>query len=150
MAVGTFTVCNAGIRDIVNGEIDPDSDTIVAVLVDVAHTAAVTDDTYSDISTNECDDGDYSAQVVANVAVTEAAGITEVDADDVSFGDPVTISAKYIYLLKRAGGSLVAGDKIIGYMDLNDGVGENVSSVSGSFTVGWHATNGIFRFQRAA
>jgi hypothetical protein len=150
MAVGLFTPVNNALLKIVDGTIDLDADTVVAVLVDVAHTAATTDDTYSDISTNECADPDYTAQVVAGMAVTEpVAGDIKVDANDVAFGNPVSIGAKYAYLLTRAGGSLVAGDLIIGYMDLNDTVSANVSSINSEFTVGWHATDGLFKVARS-
>lgn len=149
MSVGVFTPVNNAILKVNDGTIDVDADTIVAVLVDVAHTAAVTDSVYSDISTNECSDPDYTAQVVANVAVTQTSGTTKVDADDVAFGNPVSIGAKYIYLVRRAGGSLVAGDLILGYMDLNDSVSANVSSTNSEFSVGWHATDGLYKVARA-
>lgn len=146
MAVGTFTLTHQGKLNWLQGDIDPDGDTLVAVLVDNAHTPSLAnDDVYSDISANECSDGDYSPQVISNVTVTQASGTVKLDADIVSFGDPVTISARYIYVVRRAGASLVAGDLILGYMDLNDGGSTNVASISAVFSVDWNAANGMIQ-----
>lgn len=146
MAVGSFTFTDPGYLAVRKGTIDLENDTIVAILVDNAQTpSVVNDDVYSDVSGNECADGDYTAQVVANLAWTETSSRNfKLDADDVDFGNSVTISARYLYLVRRAGGSLVAGDLIVGYMDLNDGGGSNVSSTNGDFDPGWNAANGLF------
>ncbi len=146
MAVGSFTFTDPGWLACLKNTINLESDTVVAVLVDNAQTpSTANDDVYSDISGNECSDGDYSPQVVANLAFTNTGSRAfKLDADDVDFGNSVTIAARYMYLVRRAGGSLVAGDLIIGYMDLNDGGGSNVSSTNGDFDVGWNASNGLF------
>lgn len=144
MAVGTFTLTNQGKLNWLKGNIDPDGDTLVGVLVDNAHTpSVVNDDVYSDVSGNECSDGDYSPQVLTGVSLTESSGTIKLDANIVSYGDPVTISARYIYIIRRAGASLVAGDLILGYMDLNDGGSSNVASVAAVFSVDWNAANGM-------
>ena len=142
MAVGAFTLYNSAKKDVVDGTIDVDTDTIKAILVTTAYTPAATHSTYADVSADECADGDYAAQTLANAAVTEAAGTVTVDADDVSYGSAVSIAARYIVLVKQAGGGLVAGDKLLGYMDLDD-TGNNVRSTSSAFVVRWHA-NGLF------
>lgn len=47
-----------------------------------------------------------------------------------------TITAKYLVILNRAAGALVAGDKLLGYIDLNTAsTSSTVSSTSGTFTV---------------
>ena len=144
MAVGAFTLTYDGKLNWLNGAIDPDTDTLVGVLVDNAHTPSLENDNlYSDISTNECADGDYSPVVLTGVALTRSGGTVKLDANIVSYGDPVTISARYIYVVRRAGGSLVAGDLILGYMDLNDGGSANVSSTTAVFSVDWNASNGM-------
>ncbi len=54
MTVGTFEITNPGLLARQDGSILPDVDTMVAVLVDDAHTVnLVTDTTYADISANE-------------------------------------------------------------------------------------------------
>lgn len=146
MAVGAFTLTHQGKLNWLNGNIDPDTDTLVAVLVDNAHTPSlVNDDIYSDISANECSDGDYSPQVITGMAITQSSGTVKLDANIVSFGDPVTISARYLYVVRRAGASLVAGDLILGYMDLNDGGSSNVASIAAVFSVDWDAANGLIQ-----
>lgn len=150
MAVGEFTVTNDGLLNWLQGNIDPDGDTLVAVLVDNAHTPDLdTDNLYSDISANECSDPDYTAQVISNVAITRSGAVIKLDADIVNYGATVTISSRYLYVVRRAGGSLVAGDLIVGYMDLNDGGAANVGSTASAFTVDWDATNGLLTATRA-
>lgn len=144
MAVGAFTLTYDGMLNWLKGDIDPDTSTLVGVLVDNAHTPSLENDNiYSDISTNECTDGDYAPVVLTGVALTRTGGTAKLDANIVSYGDPVTISARYIYVVQRAGGALVAGDLILGYMDLNDGGSANVSSTTAVFSVDWNAANGM-------
>jgi hypothetical protein len=123
---------------------------MVGVLVLTAHTPSdVNDNIYSDISGDECADGDYTP-VVLTVTVTEpSAGIVMVDMSQADYGSAVTIGARYFYVLRRAGGSLVAGDLILGYMDLNDGGGADVESTTSDFKVDAHA-NGLYRIAKAA
>ena len=145
MAVGTFTLTYDGKLALLNGNIDPDGDTLVGVLVDNAHTPSLENDNlYSDISGNECTDGDYAPVVLGGVAMNRTGATVKLDANAVAYGDPVTISARYIYVVRRAGASLVAGDLILGYMDLNNGGSANVGSTNAEFTVDWDAANGLF------
>ncbi|MBT8449312.1 MAG: hypothetical protein KJO69_06460, partial [Gammaproteobacteria bacterium] len=65
MAAGTFTLTNDGKLGWLQGTIDVDTDTMVGVLVLNTHTpSAETDNIYSDISGNECVDGDYAPVVL--------------------------------------------------------------------------------------
>lgn len=150
MTVGTFTFTDAGSLACRKGTIDLENDTIVGVLIDAAHTPSVTgDDVYSDISGNLCDDTDYTTNhpnglVVSNLAWTSPSSRNfKLDADALDFGNTVTIAARYLYLVKRAGASLVAGDLIVGFMDLQT-EGGNASSTNGNFDVDFHASNGLF------
>ena len=112
------------------------------MLVDNAHTPnKETEDTYSDISGNECADGDYSAQAVSGLTWAKTgARAFNLDHSQISYGSSVTIAARYCYFVRRAGGSLVAGDLILGYYDLNDGGAANVSSTSSDFAVDANAS----------
>lgn len=154
MTVGQFQLTNPGLLAHQQGTIDPDTDTIVGVLVDNAHTPSlVNDNIYSDISGNECSDGDYTASfaegISTSISTTEpSAGVVMVDMSQLDFGSAVTISARYLYLVRRAGGTLVAGDLILGYMDLNDGGAANVSSVASDFKVDANAS-GLYRTSAA-
>lgn len=154
MTVGAFTLTNPGLLAHQDGNIDPNTDTMVGVLVLTAHTPSlVNDNIYSDISANECADADYTASfaegIVLTVTVTEpSAGIVMVDMSQADFGSAVTIGARYFYVLRRAGGTLVAGDLILGYMDLNDGGSVDVESISSDFKVDANA-NGLYRVAKA-
>lgn len=142
MAVGSFTLYNSAKKDIIDGTIDLDNDTVKAVLLTTDHVPAATDSTYADLD-NECADADYAAQTLANPVFTESAGTVKYDADDVSYGTTVSIAARYIVLVKQAGGSLASTDKLIGYMDLDD-TGYNVRSTNSNFIVRWN-TDGLFQ-----
>lgn len=151
MAIGAFTFTDPGYLACRKNTINLESDTIVAILVDTAHTpSVVTDNEYSDISANVCADADYTGSFPNGLVVTGAAWTQtssrnfKLDANALDFGNTVTISARYVYLVRRAGASLVAGDLIVGFMDLNDGGSTNVSSVNGNFDVDWNVTNGLF------
>lgn len=146
MAVSEFKFTDPGHLAVRKGTIDLEANTIVAVLVDNAHTPAVeTDSLYSNISANECADADYTASfaeghVVAGLAWSDTGSRTfKLDATDLDFGNTVTISARYVYLVKRAGATLVAGDLIVGLVDLNDGGSTNVSATNGNFDLAWSA-----------
>lgn len=150
MAVGIFTFTDPGFLAAMKNTIDPENDTIVGVLVDNAQTpSVVNDDLYSDISGNECTDSDYTASFAEGLVMTGIAWTSpssrnfKLDANALDFGNTVTIAARYLYVVRRAGASLVAGDLILGFMDLNDGGSANVSSTNGDFDVDWNAANGL-------
>jgi|GEM_PF-1451366 len=147
MAVGDFTFTDPGFLAVRKGTIDLENDTIVAVLIDNDHTPSVVNDNeWSDISANECASADYTTSFAEGHVVT---GLTwsqtssrnfKLDAADLDYGNTVDIAARYVYLVRRAGASLVAGDLIVGYVDLNDGGSANVSSTNGNFDVAWNAS----------
>jgi hypothetical protein len=146
MAAGNFTVYGLAKEAALEGLIDFDTDTFVAILVTSSYTPSVNaDDTYSDVSANELPTaGGYTAggQVISPLTVSHSAGTVTVDsATNPSWGSS-TLTAKYLVVVRRAGGSLVAGDLLVGYVDLNDG-GGSVSTVAGTLSVTWNAS-GIF------
>jgi hypothetical protein len=149
MAAGPFVLVNTAIEDMIDQTIDLNSDTFVAVLITATHTPSPTDDTWSDISANEATGSGYTSggQVVSPLTISRTAGVVTVDSVTNPTWNPATVSAKYVYLVRRAGGSLAAGDLILGYMDLNVG-GGNLSAVGSEFTVEW-PTEGLFTIARA-
>ena len=78
-----------------------DEEALECMLLDSNHTFDEEDEFVEDISANEIDDADYSRQSLTNVAVTQNTNEVNVDADDITFGDRVSISANYavIYAL---------------------------------------------------
>ena len=154
MAAGQFTLTNKAIQDLGN-TIDWVSDAITAVLVDVAHTPAITEATYSDFSANEVNSGTFPdyAQIALTTKSLGKAVATEVQytSDIANFGASVTIEARYIYFVKGTAGALVAGDNIVGYCDIDTSLGaaENAKSTNSVFSVGPSAT-GWFKRVRGA
>jgi len=148
MAAGPFLLTHAGLLNWLNRSINL-AGTIRAVLVDNAHTPDLeTDATYAAISPNECDDADYSPQTMAGIALTRAGGVVKLDANAVPFGNPVTIAARYIYVVHQVGGALAGTDLVLGYMDLNFGGSENVSSTNAEFTADWNEADGLVLLQQ--
>jgi hypothetical protein len=145
MAVGAFTLLNTGKEALTTdnaNQINWASDTIVGVLVAAAHTPTLTHSTYADISANVIADAGYAPAVVTNKTSVRTADKILWDCDNISFGDPVTLTAKYMYLVKRAGGSLTGTDQLIGYVDLNVGAGLSASSTNSVFRI--NTPDGLF------
>ena len=69
------------------------------MLLDTDHSFSEADEFVDDIVANEIDDADYSRQSLTGVSVSQGADSDDnqinVDADDINFGDEVTISASY-------------------------------------------------------
>ncbi len=145
MAAGNFIPFTANMTDVLmSGGIDLDSDTIVAVLLSASYTPGrTTHSTWADLSAYELATGSgYTAggSALANKTMTHSGGTGTWDADDVSW-TTATLTAKYVALVRRAGGSLVSGDLLIGYMDLNTAGGSStVSSTNSTFAVQWSAS----------
>lgn len=147
MAVSAWKFTDPGYLACRSNTIDLENDTFRWVLVDNAHTPSLAlDNVFSDISANECTDADYASQLAAGLAWTNPTSRDFVlDATDIDFGNSVTISARYCYLVRDAdaNGTLVAGDLIVGFYDLNDGGAANVSSTNGNFDIA-HNAAGMF------
>lgn len=146
MAAGPFVLYGPAKEALLEGRIDLDTDTFVAILVTASYTPAPNaDDTYSDVSANELPTANgytVGGQVISPLTVTQSAGTVTVDsATDPSWGS-TSITCKYLVVVKRAGGSLVAGDLLLGYVDLNAGSG-SVTTVAGTLSLAWNAL-GIF------
>ncbi len=147
MAVGAFTLVNSGLLGHLDGSIDPAGSTFYAVLTTDASGAPnlATDIQYSNISAGEPADVDYD-QVAVPLSVTEAAaGVVEVDQTaEADFGAAVTISARYYWVLQGTAATPQTTDRILGFMDLNDGGTGDVSSVASDFKVRAN-DNGLYR-----
>ena len=148
MTVSAFLLTNPGSLAVEDGTIDLGAGAFSGVLVLSAHTPSLANDNiYSDISVNECADGDY-ADTVATLTVSEAAGVVTVDMAQVDYGASVTIGARYFYIVQGTAGALGAGDLILGYMDLNDGQTIDVESIASDFKVDANAS-GLYTKQAA-
>lgn len=142
MSAGAFTFYNSAKKDILDGTTDLDNDTIIGILVTDGYTPSATHSTYADVSSSECTDGDYTPQELTTKAFSEASGTVTYDGDDLVYGTSVTITAKYMMLVRRAGASLASTDLLVGYVDLDTGGGA-VGSIASDFAVKFHA-DGVF------
>ena len=103
------------------------------ILLDTAWTPDASLDTYSQL-TNECIDADYAPIGVTTRTINEVAGVTYLDADDAAFGDPKTISARYLVCVQGDYTALAGTDSLVFFVDLNTS-GANVSTITAAFTV---------------
>ena len=145
MAAGSVTVYSNGVLNLTKAAMNLASDTFVCILATSSYTPAPnTDSTYANVSANEvASGGGYTTGGVVLTSVTDTLTSATVTytAAAVSWSS-ATITAKYAVIIHRAGGSLVSGDLLLSYVDLNSG-GGSVSSTNGTFTITWNAA-GIF------
>ena len=144
MAAGAFTFYNTGRRDALC-EGNWANDNHYAILCTATYTPAAAHATLANI-TNELVGGDYVAQNLAGESIALHTDATKVklDANIISFGDPVTIEAKWLVILIGTVAGKTSTDEVVGYMDLNTGSGSaTLASTNDSFSVDFHATNGM-------
>lgn len=133
-------VYNSFKRDIMNGSIDLDTDTIKVMLVTSSYSPNIDTHDKRDDVTNEVSGTGYTSggASLANKAVsadtTNDRGVF--DADDVTWSSS-TITARGAVLYKSRGGASSA-DELICYFDF----GSDKVSSNGDFVISWSA-NGI-------
>lgn len=132
MAAGAFVLYNEGKEDLFT--VDADAQAYRWALALAAYTPAATHTTWSEVSANECADGDYAQQNATGVSITQAAGTVTFDIGDVDFGNTVTITAKYLILIQGTVAGGAGTDRLVGYVDLSSG-GGSVSSTAGNFDI---------------
>lgn len=130
-------IYNSFKKNIMNGTIDLDTDTIKVMLVTSAYTPDQDAHDFRDDVTNEVSGTGYSAggAALANKAVTADNTDNEgvFDADDLTWSTS-TITARGAVLYKSRGGASSA-DELICYLDF----GADKSSSGGNFTLQWAA-----------
>lgn len=125
-------------RDIMNGSIDLDTDTIKIMLVTSSYSPNIDTHTKRSDITNEVSGTGYTAggATLANKAVTadntNDRGVF--DADDVSWTTS-TITARGAVLYKSRGGASSA-DELIMYLDFST----DYTSTAGTFLITWNAS----------
>jgi hypothetical protein len=147
MAVGPFLSHDTGFKSLLGGD-DWVNDDYYAVLATTSETPARdTQVDYEDIL-QECADGDYDQVALAGKAVAVNSTKVRFTCNKINFGSEVSISGRYLYILKGTAATPANTDEIVGHIDL-DGSG-NVSSVSAEFSFTPDATNGLFEVARTA
>jgi hypothetical protein len=145
MAIGTLVLTTAGKEALLSdnaSSITWTSATVRAVLLTAAYTPDVDHSAFSNISANQITDVGYSAVTLSNKTSNVVGGKILWDCDNISFGNTVTLTAKYLALVNQAGGSLSASDIYLGYIDLNVGAGQSAVSSNSSFVI--NTPNGLF------
>jgi len=146
MAVGNFTLYNAGKEALLTDnatQITWASDTVVAVLLGAGYTPSATHVNWSEVSAQHVTGTNYAPVALANKTSVRSGGTILWDCDDINFGANVTVTAKYVGIVKRAGGALTGTDQLIGYCDLENASGSaTVSSTNSTFQV--NTTAGLF------
>ena len=129
-------IYNAFKKNIMNGSIDLDTDTIKVMLTTSTYAPNQDNDTYMNQVTNEVTGTGYTAggATLANEAVTQDNTDNEgvLDADDVTWSTS-TITARYAVIYKSSGASTTS--PLICCIDF----GADKSSSGGNFTIQWNA-----------
>lgn len=122
-------------RDIMNGAIDLDTDTIKVMLVTSSYTVSAAHTKRSDI-TNEVSGTGYTAggTAIGSPTVTNVSTNGVFDGNDVSWTTS-TITARGAVLYKSRGGASSA-DELVCYLDF----GTDKVSTAGTFTISWNAS----------
>lgn len=141
MAAGSFVANPNGVLSVWKQEIDFLNDTIKATLLTSSYTYSAAHQYLSDVSANEA--SGVTRQTLANKTITlDGSNRTVLDADDVDFGNNVSLSAKYMQIFQDTGNP--ATSRLLGYVDLDSGGSTNLSSVNSDFDIAFNAL-GIYR-----
>jgi hypothetical protein len=120
-----------------------------AVLVDTAGTPnRDTWDTLANV-TNECTDANYIRKDITGETFAEdTVDATKIKAScaKIDFGTAVTISSRYLLILKGTVAAAASTDTIVGHIDLSGSA--NVSSVAAEFSY-TPGANGLFRISQS-
>jgi len=147
MALGPFLTHDSGYKSLL-GSGDWVTDSHYAVL---STTAELPDQAsqvnYSDIIA-ECTDEDYARVAITGKVVDLNATKVRFTCGKISFGNNVTISARYLFILNGIAMAPDGEDEIIGHIDLTGA--DDVSSVFAEFSLTPDLTNGLFEVARSS
>ena len=148
MAVQPFESQDQGYVDLVAGTEDYLNGDVAAILVTTTQTLnRATTLTYADVSGNESDDQDYSAQVVGDKAVSLEGTRVRITHSKITFTAEGDVTGRYVVYVFGAAASLGGTDRILGWVDLTgDG---NASSTNAEFSFTPHA-DGLWEIERTA
>ena len=139
-------IYNSFLRDIQNGSIDLDTDTIKLMLVTSAYTPNIDTHTKRSDVTNEVVGVGYTSGGVTLAGKTVTQNNTNntgvFDADNITI-PASTITARAGVLYKSRGG-LASADELIGYLDW----GSDIVSTAGDFNITFNAA-GILTLEQA-
>jgi hypothetical protein len=131
-------IYNAAKKNLINGTIDLDTDTVKAMLVTSTYAPNIDTHAFRSDVTNEVVGTGYTAGGAALTTKTVTQDNVNdravFDASDVVWA-AATITARAAVLYKNRGG-LASADELIGYFDF----GSDITSTAAAFTVQWNAS----------
>lgn len=143
MATKAYNSARLALAD---GTVEWATDSLYAILVDSGYTFDAAHTTYSDVSSNEISDADYSPVDVSG-ASTSIVDTDDVlyDSDNISFGNPVSIDASGGHMIILVGNeaSPQAGDQLLFAREMES----PSASTNSEFTV--TTPNGVYRINAA-
>jgi hypothetical protein len=152
MSVAAFQFYDNAFLKVFNGDIDWENDDITAVLVEDTYTPLASSHTeFGDIdeaalATVSAGSGDYKITLTTpEVTLSDSGDEVEYSSAKVLFGSDVTISARYLVLVKGSAGSLGSSDLLIGWVDF----GTTLTSSNAEFSY-TPADTGWFKIQKSS
>jgi hypothetical protein len=136
---GNFTLYSAAGLSIGSAAFSLGSDNFNSILLTTAYVPSPsTDALYSDISINEVvTGGGYTVGGLPLTGVTwTRSSATSTFSAQSAVWTGVTLSARYVVIVRRASASLAPSDKLLGYVDLT--LGGNASATASTFQVNWN------------
>lgn len=147
MAVSAFTPYNSGITNLVNGTLNYLADNVQAMLLNSSYTPNVSSHQFvSDVSAYEVPStGGYArVSLTGKTVTTLGSGFTMLSCSNISFGNNVSITAKYLVVFDAQQGSPSAQPLLL-YVDLNTGQTVPVMSSNSVFQLDVGPTAGILQ-----
>ncbi len=147
MASGNFIPYDNFIKEVFSGALNYSTDNIQAMLLGNNYVPDRSSHKFlSDVVTYEVPaTGGYARQVLSNkkVELLSPSGFTKITADNILFGENVTIRARYLVLFNATPTGTNA-QQLMFYVDLNSGGTEAVQSANSTFALDI-SPNGIYQ-----
>jgi len=143
MAAGNFILYNHAIYDMLKGDIDFASTTLVCAFVSAGYTSSQASHLSwsAQISTYELTTSGYAGKIIASPTVTiQDPSHIMFDAADTTLSASSLMTAKYAVVRAQTSG------RPVGYVDLDTGAGSGIDATQ--ITLQWNA-NGLFRANQA-
>lgn len=124
MSVSPFFLQSSALAAILSNQINLVTDSFYAILCRGAETPSGTMSQYSHIQNEVPLSVNYARQPLASVTTVQSGKRVSWRSGNISFGNNVTLNAKYLFILKGAAGAPQATDMILGWQDLSERAGD--------------------------
>lgn len=127
-----------------DGNMDLNADTFKCMLLTSEFTPSTsTLEKKADITSGICADADYGEVTLTTVTWDETNGTVTFDADDITFGTSVDLTAQYAVIYDDTMATTSYADAIVCFCALSSAADSAVTSTNGTFEIQLH-DNGIF------